>query len=50
MVADGASYPSQWWIAAFPGLAIFSLVIALNFLGDWLRDLLDPYMRVRRVV
>jgi ABC-type dipeptide/oligopeptide/nickel transport system permease subunit len=49
MVADGSQYPSQWWMSAFPGLAIFSLVIAFNFLGDWLRDLLDPYMHVRKV-
>jgi len=47
MVADGAQVMSQWWVSAFPGLAIFSLVLAFNFVGDWLRDLLDPYSRDR---
>jgi peptide/nickel transport system permease protein len=42
MVAEGAQSMNQWWISTFPGLAIFSLVIALNFVGDWLRDVLDP--------
>ena len=45
MVAEGALNISQWWISAFPSLAIFSLVMAFNFMGDWLRDLLDPYGR-----
>lgn len=47
MVADGAQVMSQWWVSTFPGLAIFSLVLAFNFVGDWLRDLLDPYQRSR---
>src|SRR5258708_31586634 len=42
MIADGIEYSDQWWISAFPGLAIFSVVMALNFIGDGLRDLLDP--------
>jgi peptide/nickel transport system permease protein len=42
MIADGIDYADQWWISAFPGLAIFSVVMALNFIGDGLRDLLDP--------
>lgn len=42
MVASGTLYFQAWWIAAFPGLAIFSLVLAFNFLGDSLRDAIDP--------
>ena len=42
MVADGARTFDRWWIAMFPGLAILSVVIAFNFLGDSLRDALDP--------
>ncbi|MGA1836307.1 ABC transporter permease [Herbiconiux sp. 11R-BC] len=42
MVSDGARTFSNWWVAVFPGLAIFSIVLAFNFLGDALRDGLDP--------
>jgi ABC-type dipeptide/oligopeptide/nickel transport system permease subunit len=42
MVADGVQQFSDWWLAAFPGLAIFSVVVAFNLLGDALRDSLDP--------
>jgi peptide/nickel transport system permease protein len=42
MVAEGAQYFQWWWIGTFPGLAIFTAVIAFNFLGDSLRDLFDP--------
>lgn len=42
MVADGVQSFSSWWIAVFPGLAILSVVLAFNFLGDALRDALDP--------
>ena len=42
MVADGARTFDRWWIGMFPGLAILSVVMAFNFLGDSLRDALDP--------
>jgi peptide/nickel transport system permease protein len=42
MVAEGAQYFQWWWIGTFPGLAIFSAVLAFNFLGDSLRDVFDP--------
>jgi peptide/nickel transport system permease protein len=42
MVADGTQYFQWWWIGTFPGLAIFSVVLAFNFLGDSLRDVFDP--------
>lgn len=45
MVADGIQYFDQWWIAAFPGMAIFTVVMAFNFVGDGLRDALDPRLR-----
>jgi ABC-type dipeptide/oligopeptide/nickel transport system permease subunit len=42
MVADGVQQFSDWWLAAFPGLAIFTVVVAFNMLGDAMRDSLDP--------
>ncbi len=42
MVSEGVSNFSAWWIALFPGLAILTVVIAFNFIGDSLRDSLDP--------
>lgn len=42
MVADGARTFDRWWIGMFPGLAILTVVVAFNFLGDSLRDALDP--------
>jgi peptide/nickel transport system permease protein len=41
-VAEGTQYFQFWWIGTFPGLAIFTVVLAFNFLGDSLRDVLDP--------
>jgi peptide/nickel transport system permease protein len=48
MVASGAQNFSDWWLGLFPGLAILSVVMAFNFVGDALRDLLDP--RTARLV
>ncbi len=45
MVADGIQYFDQWWLAAFPGLAIFTVVMGFNFIGDGIRDALDPRLR-----
>lgn len=45
MVAGGINAFDQWWVSGFPGLAIFSVVLAFNFLGDGLRDMLDPRLR-----
>jgi peptide/nickel transport system permease protein len=36
----------EWWIYTFPGLAIMFTVLGVNVIGDWLRDYLDPRMRV----
>jgi peptide/nickel transport system permease protein len=46
MVSDGRGLiDTAWWISFFPGLAIGLVVLAGNFLGDWLRDRLDPRLR-----
>jgi peptide/nickel transport system permease protein len=46
MVSDGRSLiDTAWWISFFPGLAIGAVVLSANYLGDWLRDRLDPRLR-----
>ncbi len=45
MVADGMDNFMQWWICTFPGLAILSMAIGANFIGDGIRDFLDPKLR-----
>jgi len=47
MITEGAAYFYQWWIAVAPGLAVVSIVMAFNFLGDGLRDALDSRGRGR---
>jgi peptide/nickel transport system permease protein len=47
MVAAGRQKFFEWWVAAFPGLAIFTAVLGFNFLGDGLRDLADVRLRPR---
>lgn len=42
MVNTGTQYFQRWWMGTFPGFAILSVVLAFNFLGDSLRDALDP--------
>jgi peptide/nickel transport system permease protein len=45
MVSIGIDFFDQWWMWLFPGLAIATLVLAFNFIGDGLRDILDPHTR-----
>jgi peptide/nickel transport system permease protein len=46
MIADGRGYlATAWWISLFPGLAMLLTVLAVNLMGDWLRDHLDPKLR-----
>jgi peptide/nickel transport system permease protein len=46
MVSEGREYlATAWWAATLPGVAIVLMVLALNMLGDWLRDALDPKLR-----
>ncbi len=45
LVADAQSNPDQWWLTIFPGLTIVLIVLCVNFVGDGLRDALDPQQR-----
>ena len=46
MVSEGREYlTTAWWSSFFPGLAIFLVVMSLNFVGDWIRDFTDPRLR-----
>jgi peptide/nickel transport system permease protein len=48
MVADGREYlTTSWWMSTWPGIVIAVTVMAINLLGDWLRDVLDPVNRGR---
>jgi len=48
MVSEGQSYLQRaWWISVFPGTSLFLTVLAINLLGDGLRDALDPRSRDR---
>jgi len=46
MLSDGRAYITvAWWLSTFPGAAIMLTVLGVNFVGDWLRDLLDPRLQ-----
>ena len=48
LIADGQSSGLQlWWLVTFPGLTIVAIALAVNFVGDGLRDALDPTQRIR---
>lgn len=44
MIAGGQDhlFSGGWWLSAFPGIALTLLVLSVNLIGDWLRDILDP--------
>lgn len=42
MISEAMSHTDAWWLGVFPGLAILTVVMAFNFIGDSLRDALDP--------
>ena len=44
-VGNDYLFSGEWWITVFPGLALVILVLAVNILGDWLRDALNPKLR-----
>jgi peptide/nickel transport system permease protein len=47
MLSQGRDYlVKAWWMAAFPGIALAVVALGINFLGDWLRDLLDPTLQM----
>ncbi len=49
MLADGRQYiTSAWWMTTYPGVATTITVLGVVFLGDWVRDMLDPKVRGRR--
>ena len=46
MLSDARDYMTDgWWLTAFPGFAILFTVLAVNLIGDWTRDYLDPRLR-----
>lgn len=45
MVADGVLNFNYWWIGTFPGVAIMTMAVGANFIGDGLRDFMDPKLR-----
>ena len=48
MLAQGREFITlSWWMTTFPGLIIFLTVLSLNFIGDGLRESLDPRQRRR---
>ena len=48
MLADGRSYllGGAWWVVTFPGLAITATILSINVIADWLRDMLDPRLKL----
>ncbi|WP_244520467.1 ABC transporter permease [Fictibacillus solisalsi] len=49
MLTDGRNYlATNWWLVTFPGIAITVTVLGIIFLGDWLRDVLDPRTQGRK--
>jgi peptide/nickel transport system permease protein len=38
-------FAGQWWVAVFPGLTLMLVVLAINLLGDWMRDAFNPRLR-----
>jgi ABC-type dipeptide/oligopeptide/nickel transport system permease subunit len=45
LIASGQQAPQNWWVTVFPGLTLLIIVISINFVGDGLRDALDPQQR-----
>jgi peptide/nickel transport system permease protein len=48
LTANAQENPQQWWLTVFPGLTIVLIVLCVNFVGDGLRDALDPSQRRMR--
>jgi peptide/nickel transport system permease protein len=44
-IGNNYLFAGEWWIVAFPGLALAGLILSINLLGDWLRDALNPKLR-----
>jgi peptide/nickel transport system permease protein len=44
-IGNNYLFAGEWWIVAFPGIALAALILSINLLGDWLRDALNPKLR-----
>jgi peptide/nickel transport system permease protein len=44
-IGNNYLFSGEWWIVAFPGVALAALILSINLLGDWLRDALNPKLR-----
>jgi peptide/nickel transport system permease protein len=44
-IGNNFLFSGEWWIAIFPGITLVALVLAVNLVGDWLRDALNPKLR-----
>ena len=44
-IGNNYLFSGEWWIAIFPGITLVALVLAVNLVGDWLRDVLNPKLR-----
>jgi peptide/nickel transport system permease protein len=44
-IGNNYLFAGEWWIVAFPGIALAVLILSINLLGDWLRDALNPKLR-----
>jgi peptide/nickel transport system permease protein len=47
LIRVGGNYlfSGEWWVVVFPGITLAALILAVNILGDWLRDALNPKLR-----
>jgi peptide/nickel transport system permease protein len=44
-IGNNYLFAGEWWIVAFPGVALAALILSINLLGDWVRDALNPKLR-----
>lgn len=44
-IGNNYLFSGEWWVVAFPGSSLAALILAINLLGDWLRDALNPKLR-----
>ncbi len=44
-IGQGFLFSGEWWILLFPAITLLALALAVNLLGDWLRDALNPRLR-----
>ena len=44
-IGNNYLFSGEWWVIAFPGIALASLILSINLVGDWLRDALNPKLQ-----